>query len=179
MEHILLVLFICKIIDVFPLWPRCMWLVLYSWLCFRCGVLEVGVLFSVCVPLCCNFCVYAGFQSRVRVNSVKYFKSLAPFYWPLCLFWCVSFIGFLDVLTVFEVFMGVHCLALITGPLPVPFCWCPSPCPGGCLCTTMVAMRNKKKKNPSIQFSPNLSSVSFVFCYYSRTHFIWRNTYRA
>jgi len=28
----------------------------------------------LCVfPLCCNFCVYAGFQSRVRVKSVKLF----------------------------------------------------------------------------------------------------------
>ena len=55
MEHILLVLFICKIINVYPLWPRCMWLVLYSWLCFRCGWLEVGVLFSVCFPFAAIF----------------------------------------------------------------------------------------------------------------------------
>ena len=94
-----------------------------------------GVVFCV-FPLCCNFCVFVGFQSRVRVDSVKYFKFISTVYWTLCLFWCVSFTGFLDVLTVFEVFIGVHCLALITSPLPVPFCWCPSPCPGGCSCTT-------------------------------------------
>ena len=99
-----------------------------------------GVLFFCVFPLCCNFCVFVGFQSRVRVNSVKYFKFISTVYWTLCLFWCVSFTGFLNVLTVFEVFVGVHCLALITGLLPVPFCWCPSPCLGGCSCTTELCM---------------------------------------
>ena len=62
MEHILLVLFICKIINVYPLWPRCMWLVLYSWLCFRCvcvwgGGGGGGVVLCVCSPLLQFLCL--------------------------------------------------------------------------------------------------------------------------
>ena len=43
------------------------------------GMTHIRIVFCV-FPLCCNFCVFVGFQSRVRVNSVKYFlNSLAPF----------------------------------------------------------------------------------------------------
>ena len=77
MEHILLVLFVCKIINVF----RCGrgvfgWSFLVG---FASGVGGRGGVVLCVFPLCCNFCVYAGFQSRVRVNSVKCFNSLAPF----------------------------------------------------------------------------------------------------
>ena len=57
MEHILLVLFICKIINVYPLWPRCMWLVLYSWLCFRCGGEGEGCCFLCVSPLLQFLCL--------------------------------------------------------------------------------------------------------------------------
>ena len=68
---------------LFALWPRCMWLVLFSWLCLRC----------VCVGRggCCSLCV-------------------SPLLQFLCLCWfpisCSSQL-------VFEVFIVVHCLALI------------------------------------------------------------------
>jgi len=67
----------------------------------------------VCFPLCCCFCVSAGFQigysGRVSCSSQL----------------------------VFEVFVGVHGLALIR----VRFLFlllCPPPCPGGCLCIIVV-----------------------------------------
>ena len=112
MEHILLVLFVCKIIDVFPLWPRCIWLVLFSWLCLRCAG-EGGVLFSVCFS-------FAAIFVFMLVSSLV-FESISfwGFYWgPL---------------------PGVD-----SGPLPVPFCWCPPPCPGGCLCTPFWRQDSRK-----------------------------------
>ena len=41
----------------------------YSWVAS--GGEGGGVLYCVCYPLCCYFYVFAGYQSRVRVISVK------------------------------------------------------------------------------------------------------------
>ena len=70
-----------------------------------------GLLYCVCFPLCCFFCVSAGFQ-------VGYSGRVS----------CSSQL-------VFEVFIGVHRLALIWVRF-VFLLLCPPPCPGGCLCTT-------------------------------------------
>jgi len=62
----------------------------------------------VCFPLCCCFCVSAGFQ-------VEYSGRVS----------CSSQL-------VFEVFIGVHGLALIRVRFLFPLL-CPPPCTGGCL----------------------------------------------
>ena len=77
-------------------------------------------------------------ESRVRVNSVNYFSSLAPFT-NCCAVLACKFTGFWMLLTVFEVFIGVHGLALIR----VRFLFLllsPSPCRGRCLCTIELCM---------------------------------------
>ena len=106
----------------------------YSW------VASGGVYCSVCVFLFAAVFVFLlvsrlgiQVQSRVRVNSVKLFQFISTVYWPLCLFWRVSLLDFWMLLTDFEVFIGVHGLALIWVRFLFLFL-CPPPCPGGCLC---------------------------------------------
>jgi len=70
MEHSLLVLSVRKIYKCFIAVAEVHVAGPYSWVASGVGG---GLLYCVCYPLCCYFCVSAGFQSRVRVNSVKLF----------------------------------------------------------------------------------------------------------
>jgi len=81
-----------------------MWLVLIAGLPPGGGLC---ILYCVLSSLLAFFFVSAGYPSPVRVNSVHYFNSLAPFTNRYNCLAC-KFTGFWMLLLVFEVFIGVY-----------------------------------------------------------------------
>jgi len=91
-------------------------------------------MFFRCGRGACGWSFIVGFASGVGGGGLLFF---------VCFPFAAIFVFMLVSNLVFESisFRGFYCGPLPgvdSGPLPVHFCWCPPPCPGGCLCTIRV-----------------------------------------